>query len=119
MIPTIVPKMMTKMVPKYHHKMKSAADKTPACRGFVIELFVFWGYFGLFVGLFFAPLLVHIFILFWCIFCIIYDIIFGIIFGTMSGTPSWRTERGDCTVGFLIHGWHAQIGHGIFNTLDF
>ena len=23
------------------------------------------------------------------------------------------------TPGFLIHGWHAQIGHGFFNTWDF
>ena len=40
----MVSKMIPKMDPKYPYKMKSAADKTPACQGFVIELFVLGGY---------------------------------------------------------------------------
>ena len=41
----------TKKDTKYPHRMKSAADKTSACRGFVIELFVLGGYL--------VPFLVH------------------------------------------------------------
>ena len=53
MIPKMVPKMIPKMDPKYPHKMKSAADKTPACRGFVIGLFVLGGYSGSTFGIIF------------------------------------------------------------------
>ena len=63
--------MIPKMDPKYPHNMKSAADKTPACRGFVIALFVLWGYFG--------PIWGIIFDIFFCVFL-------GVFFGTIFGT---------------------------------
>ena len=87
MIPTMVSKMMPKICTtnyikndtnnctKYPHKMKSAADSTPAWRGCCNRAFRFVGIFGTICGIMF------------CIICgTIFGIIVGVLFGILIGS---------------------------------
>ena len=75
MVPKMVPKNGTKNDTQngttYHHKMKSAADNTPACRGCCNRAFRFGGIFGTIFGIIVGT-----------IFGIIFGWIVGVIFGT-------------------------------------